>query len=149
MAGPKERGTKIPKGFARVFTGLHGLVYRLSKGRLGGKIDGAHMVVLGTTGAKSGTRRMSPLVAIDHFDGWAVVASFSGHDVDPGWCHNLRAHPEATLQIGPDVHQVRAAPVEGEMRSELWDRFKTAYPDYAKYERVTDREFPIFALTPR
>ena len=146
MAGPKERGTKIPKPLAKIFTGLHGKLYKLSGGRIGSKMQDGLVVLLGTTGAKSGKARTSPLIAIEHGDGWALVASFSGHDVHPGWYHNLVANPEATIQIGREITSVRARTVEGEERTELWDRFTAVYGDYEKYARVTDREIPLVAL---
>ncbi|MFT5530750.1 MAG: deazaflavin-dependent oxidoreductase (nitroreductase family) [Candidatus Poriferisodalaceae bacterium] len=145
----KEKGTKIPKSFAKIFGGLHAFVYKATKGRIGGSMGDANIVVLETTGAKSGKKRTNPLLTIDHKDGWAVVASFSGHDAHPGWYHNLKAHPEATLVMGKDRHQVTARDTSGAERAELWDQLTTSYPDYAKYQRVTDRVIPVVALDPR
>ena len=150
MAGPRERGTKIPKPMARVFTGLHGFVYRISKGKVGGRFGGGEaggqVVILGTTGAKTGKARTSPLLAFPHGDDWVVIASFSGHDFHPGWYHNLVASPEATLTIGAETSAVRARFTQGAERDELWERVSTAYTDYQKYERVTDREIPVVVL---
>ncbi len=148
MAGPKERGTKIPKPIAKIFTGLHGKLYALSGGRIGSKMSGGAIVLLNTTGAKSGKTRSSPLIALDHNDGWAVIASFSGHDVHPGWFHNLQANPEASITIGKTTTAVKARTVGSDERAELWDRAVAAYSDYEKYARVTDREIPIVALEP-
>ena len=98
MARHKERGTKIPKGVGKVFTRLHGWIYRVSGGRIGGGGGDFGIAILTTTGAKTGKVRSSPLAVFEHRAGWVVVASFAGHDEHPGWYHNLSAKPEATLQ---------------------------------------------------
>lgn len=131
---------------ARVFTGLHGLVYKVTKGKVGGKMAGGNIIVLGTTGRRSGKRRERPLVAADHPDGWTIIASFSGHDEHPAWYHNLMADPSATVQLGADVHQVRARQTDGEERDRLWRQMADIYADYDEYQAVTDREIPVLVL---
>ena len=148
MAGPKERGTKIPRPVAKIFAGLHRRLYTLSGGRIGSKVSDGQIVLLHTTGAKTGKTRSSPLIALDYRDGWAVVASFSGHDVHPGWFHNLQAHSEASVTVGATTTAVTARTVGPHERGEMWDRAVVAYGDYEMYARVTDREIPIVALEP-
>jgi len=148
MAGPKEKGTKIPKGLGKFVVSIHRGVYRLSGGRIGSSARGITIALLSTVGAKSGKKRTMPLTALEHKAGWAVIASFAGHDEHPGWYHNLIARPEATLQIGSTVHSVRARVLEGTERTEVWDRAVEVNDDYAKYQRVTDRIIPVVALEP-
>lgn len=138
--------TKINKTGARVFTGLHALFYKLTKGKVGGNMAGGNIIVLGTTGRRSGKRRERPLVAADHDDGWVVIASFSGHDEHPAWFHNLMADPSGTVQLGGDVHQVQARTVSGDERAKLWERMTAIYPDYDEYQGVTEREIPVLVL---
>lgn len=138
--------TKMNKTATRFFTGLHGALYKLTRGKVGGKMSGGHIIVLGTTGRRSGKKRERPLIAMDHPDGWVVVASYSGHDEHPGWYHNLMAEPEATVQIGSDVHDVTARTTSGDERAELWEQMAKVYPDYEEYQKVTDREIPVLVL---
>lgn len=136
--------TKINRNAAKVFTGIHGLVYKLSRGRVGG--GKGTIIVLGTKGRKSGKLRERPLLSGDHPSGWVVVASFSGHDRHPDWYLNLEADPEATVQAGGQVHRVTARTTEGAERDELWSEMATLYPDYDEYQSVTDREIPVLIL---
>ncbi len=139
--------TKVNKRVARIFTGLHGSVYKLSKGRIGGtKTEGAHIAVLTTTGRKSGQQRQRPLIVGDHPDGWVAIASFSGHDQHPAWYLNLEAQPEARLLIDGVDYEIKARVTEGSERLELWDQMAALYPDYIEYSKVTDREIPVLVL---
>jgi deazaflavin-dependent oxidoreductase (nitroreductase family) len=137
--------TKVNKTAVRIFTGLHGAVYKLSGGRIAGS-QGGRIIVLGTTGRKTGKRRERPLISGDHPDGWVVVASFSGHDQHPAWYLNLQANPSATVQIGSDKHDVTARDTEGDERKELWDQMVGLYADYDEYQKVTEREIPVVVL---
>lgn len=136
--------TKINKNVARIFTALHGKIYKLTGGRAGKNI-----IVLGTTGRKSGQLRERPLMAGDHADGWVVVASFSGHDEHPAWYLNLKANPEATVHQGSTVHEATARETDGDERQKLWDQMTDIYPDYNEYQKVTDREIPVLVLERR
>ena len=140
--------TKVPKPFAKVFAGAHRIVYELSGGRIGAKVGGGTIGLLTTTGRKSGKTRTTPLTVLEHGDGWAVTASFSGHDTHPDWYLNLQADPMATLKLGSVEHAVRARDAEGAERTELWDRLVAAYSGYAEYQKVTDRVIPVIALDP-
>jgi deazaflavin-dependent oxidoreductase (nitroreductase family) len=138
--------TKVNKPLTRVFSALHRGVYKLSGGRLGSSVGDADVGLVTTTGRKSGKERTLPLIVTEHGDGWALVASYSGHDVNPAWYLNLQADPKATLQIGPEEHAVRARDVTGAERDEIWARMVAAYPDYEAYQEVTDRVIPVVAL---
>lgn len=139
--------TKINKNAARIFTAIHRRVLALSGGRFGGtSIPGGEMIVLATIGRRSGRIRERVLIGLDHPDGWAVAASFSGHDEHPAWYLNLRDNPDATVTAGTDHHRVQAREAEGEERDELWARFEAHRSDYAEYQKVTDREIPVLVL---
>lgn len=77
--------TKMPKGVTKLFSGVHTLLYKLSGGKLGSTMSGGRIGLLTTIGRKSGNDRTVPLILVEHGDGWAVTASYSGHDVDPAW----------------------------------------------------------------
>lgn len=138
--------TKVNKTATRIFTQLHALVYKLTKGKVGGRMGEGHVAVLGTKGRESGKHRERPLIAGDHPDGWVVVASYSGHDEHPGWYHNLMADPHATIQLGDEVHRVKARVTGGEEREKLWEQMKAIYSGYDEYQAVTDREIPVLVL---
>ena len=138
--------TKVNKRVAKIFTGLHGRVYKLSKGKIGGSSGDATIAVLTTTGRKSGKTRTTPLLAGSHPDGWVVIASYSGHDEHPGWYHNIKSTPNCSLQVGDTHHRVTAREATGDERITLWNEMASAYPDYAEYEAVTDREIPVIVL---
>lgn len=138
--------TKMHKGMTKVFSGAHALLYKASGGKLGSSMSGGTIGLLTTTGRKSGKERTVPLIVVDNGDGWAVSASYSGHDVHPAWYLNMQAKPEATLTIGKTDHSVRPRVLEGAERKEVWDRLTSAYPDYAEYQKVTGRVIPVVAL---
>lgn len=138
--------TKINKTLGKVFTGVHRSVYKLTGGKLGGKMADGDIIVVGTTGAKSGKARETALIGGPHDNGWVVVASYSGHDEHPGWYHNLMASPEATVQLGKSTHPVQARVVHGAERDELWAEMVKIYGDYDAYREVTDREIPVIVL---
>ena len=104
------------------------------------------VVILTTTGRKSGKRRSKPLIAVEHDDGWVVTASNSGHHHAPDWYLNLRADPSAELQVGAHTHRVRSREVEGPERDRLWEQLVMAYNDYTTYREVTDRTIPVLVL---
>ena len=134
----------------RRLMGVHTFLYRASGGRLGHRVPGlgAPMLLLDHVGAKSGTKRTSPLLYIPDGDNVAIIASKGGYPKSPGWFHNLRANPETTVQIGGERRPVRARVTEGEERRRLWDRAVELYPTYADYQRRTDREIPVVVLEP-
>lgn len=138
--------TKINKNAAKIFTTLHGKLYKLSGGRMSGNMSGGEIIVLGTTGRKSGKARERPLVGGNHPDGWVIIASFSGHDEHPDWYHNLKANPAATVTVGKDTHEVTARETEGAERTELWDKMVETYADYKEYQKVTERNIPVLVL---
>lgn len=127
--------------------------FRSNGGRVGGNFEGAPLLLLHTTGAKSGEARISPMMYQTVDAGWAVFASYAGLDVNPAWFHNLRAHPDVAVEIGVDgvveTIDVRARTLSPEEREPVWQEQKRRYPGFAEYERKTDRVIPVVLLTRR
>jgi deazaflavin-dependent oxidoreductase (nitroreductase family) len=106
------------------------------------------VVLLTTLGAKSGKIRKSPLMRVEHNGSYAVVASKGGAPTHPVWYHNLVADPRVELQDGPVRQDMLAREVTGDEKAQWWARAVEAYPDYADYQKNTDREIPVFVLKP-
>lgn len=138
--------TKMNPTLTKIFTGIHGKVYKLTGGRLGGKMDSGNIIMLSTTGRKSGKTRERPLIAADHPDGWVVTASYSGHDVHPAWYLNLQANNNGVVQLGKETQNVKSRETSGDERQKLWDQMVSLYSDYDEYQKVTDREIPVLVL---
>jgi deazaflavin-dependent oxidoreductase (nitroreductase family) len=138
-----------PKGFMRVFASLHVGLYRLTGGKLGGGMAGLPLLILTTTGRKSGAKNCTPLGYIEHDGGYVVTASNGGSDRNPGWYYNLRAAPQARVQIGRREFSARVEEVAPEQRSELWDRLVSIAPGYSGYARATRRTIPLVILYPK
>ena len=110
---------------------------------------GMPIVVVTTRGAKSGRIRKSPVMRVEHDGEYALVASKGGMPDNPGWYHNLLAHPdEITLQDGPAPFRVTVRELQGEERAQWWERSVAAYPPYAEYQEHTDRLIPVLVATP-
>lgn len=129
---------------------LHAVVYRLTGGLVGGRIPGGPpMLLLDHVGARTGTKRTTPLVYLRDGDDVVVVASKGGSPRHPGWFHNLRAHPDTTVQIGARRLPVRARVATPNERSRLWPRVVARYGGYEDYQRRTSRQIPLVILEPR
>ncbi|HEY0516261.1 MAG TPA: nitroreductase family deazaflavin-dependent oxidoreductase [Solirubrobacteraceae bacterium] len=134
----------------RRLMGLHTAAYRLSGGLIGHRIPGAPPVLLlEHVGARSGTRRTSPLVYARDGENVVLVASKGGYPKNPAWFHNLMANPETTVQIGTRRHAVRARTATKAERSHLWPLVVSVYAGYEDYQRRTEREIPLVVLEPR
>ena len=128
----------------------HTLVYRLSGGRIGHTFPGLPtMLLLDHVGAKSGTKRTSPLLYIKDGDDLVLVASKGGYPRHPGWFHNLQAHPDTTVQVGSERREVHARVATPEERERLWPRVVESYGSYRDYQERTEREIPLVILEPR
>ncbi len=128
----------------------HTAIYRATNGRIGHRTPGLPpALLLDHVGAKSGTRRTSPLVyGVDGAD-LVLVASKGGFPKNPAWFHNLRAHPDTTVQVGSEHRSVHARVAEGEERARLWNLMVRVYPGYESYRKRTPREIPLVVLEPR
>ncbi|HZN14017.1 MAG TPA: nitroreductase family deazaflavin-dependent oxidoreductase [Acidimicrobiales bacterium] len=120
--------------------------FRANEGKVGGGFAGAPMLLLHTTGAKSGKERVNPLVYQPDGDRYAIFASKGGAPTHPDWFHNLQAHPDATIEVGTESIPVTARVAEGEERSRLWEKQKQLMPGFADYEQKTTREIPVVIL---
>ncbi|MFE0876362.1 nitroreductase family deazaflavin-dependent oxidoreductase [Streptomyces smyrnaeus] len=123
-------------------------LYERSGGTEGTTMRGMPVVVLTTKGAKSGKVRKTPLMRVEHGGKYAVVASLGGAPTHPVWYHNVVADPRVELQDGPVRQDMTAREVTGEEKAVWWKRAVEAYPDYADYQRKTDREIPVLVLEP-
>ena len=106
------------------------------------------VVLLISRGARTGKIRKTPLMRVEHDGRYAVVASRGGAPTHPVWYHNLVADPHVELQDGPIRQEMIARQVTGEEKAQWWERAVAAYPDYADYQKKTDREIPVFVLEP-
>jgi len=130
--------------------GGHTAIYRASHGLIGHRIPGQPPVLLlDHVGAKSGTRRTSPLVYGRDGENLVLVASKGGYPKHPAWFHNLRANPDTTVQVGSRTLNVRARVAEGDERTRLWSLMVGVYGGYEGYRRRTEREIPLVVLEPR
>lgn len=124
--------------------------YRLSGGRLFGKIGTAPVLLLTTTGRRSGEKRTAPVLYMADGDRLVVIGSNAGNERPPAWSLNLVAHPDAEVEIGRERRPVRARVAEGEERAELWRRMNEEhYEGFDDYERRTSRDIRLFVLEPR
>jgi deazaflavin-dependent oxidoreductase (nitroreductase family) len=122
--------------------------FRANAGKVGGQFEGAPLLLLHTTGAKSGKARVNPMMYLADGDNFAVFASKAGAPTNPDWYHNLLANPRASIEIGDTTVNVVARVAGGDDRDRLWSRQKELYPGFADYEAKTTREIPAVVLEP-
>ncbi|MEU4507999.1 nitroreductase family deazaflavin-dependent oxidoreductase [Nonomuraea wenchangensis] len=122
--------------------------FRANEGRVGGMFEGSPLLLLTTTGARSGRQVTTPVMYLPDGERYVIIASNAGADNHPAWYHNLRAHPVATVEVGTQTFQAKAVPVEGEERDQLYARMVAVAPGFADYERKTSRRIPVLALHP-
>lgn len=124
-------------------------LYRLSAGRVGGKINEAPVLLLTTTGRKSGQARTAPVVYLADGANMVVIGSNAGHNRTPAWSLNLKANPDAEVEMGRERRPVRARVAEGDERADLWRKHNEQYSGFDEYEARTDRDIALFVLEPR
>ena len=129
-------------------TGTHAAIYRASGGKVAGRMFNSPVLLLITTGRKTGKERTSPLLYLEDGENLVVVGSVGGAPKHPAWYWNLKANPEARVQIQDRTLRVRAEEAEGEEKRRLWRRVVEMYPPYEDYQRRTEREIPVFVLRP-
>lgn len=120
--------------------------FRANAGKVGGPFAGRPMMILTTTGAKSGKPRVVPLVYTTDGDNYIIIASKGGAPTNPDWYYNLVANPVATVEVGRETFQVRAREVKGSERRRLFDAQAELMPGFKDYEQKTTREIPVFVL---
>ncbi len=119
-----------------------------SGGTEGTEMQGKPVILLTTLGAKSGKIRKTPLMRVEHGGEYAVVASLGGAPKSPVWYYNVKANPRVELQDGTVTGDYDAREVFGDEKATWWERAVEAWPDYAEYQTKTDRQIPVFVLTP-
>jgi deazaflavin-dependent oxidoreductase (nitroreductase family) len=122
--------------------------FRANGGKVGGNFEGAPLLLLHTTGARSGQERVHPMMYQRVDGGYAVFASKGGAPTNPDWFHNVVAVPRVSAEIGTGTVELVARVAEGEERERIWSAQKAAYPGFADYERKTTRQIPVVVLEP-
>jgi deazaflavin-dependent oxidoreductase (nitroreductase family) len=120
--------------------------FRANGGKVGGNFAGAPLLLLHSTGAKTGRIRVNPMMYQADGDRFAVFGSKGGSPTNPDWFHNLRAYPNAEIEVGTETFGVVARVAEGEERERIWKTQKERYPGFADYEQRTEREIPVIIL---
>lgn len=120
--------------------------FRANHGKVGGVFEGAPIVLLTHTGAKSGTVRTTPLMYLPDGDRVAIFASKGGAPSDPDWYRNVAANPVVTVEVGDETYEARAIVATGEERDDLFARQSAAYPQFAEYQKNTQRLIPVVVL---
>jgi deazaflavin-dependent oxidoreductase (nitroreductase family) len=122
--------------------------FRANGGKVGGVFEGAPLLLLHSTGAKSGRDRVNPLMYQEVGEELAVFASKAGAPTNPDWYYNLRAHPEAKIELGTETVAVRARVAAEEERARIWERQKQQFPNFAEYEKTAGgRQIPVVLLS--
>lgn len=139
---------RIKSGFMRAADRLTQLTFRLTGGRFGGQQLKYTILLLETRGCKSGLPRTHALLYVRHGERFVVCASNFGAPQHPAWYWNLRALPQARIQVGRRRLMVIARDAEGEERARLWERLRALWPSYERYQANVSRRIPVVVLTP-
>jgi len=141
LSGPARLALKLGSG-------AHAGVYRATGGKLFGRMGKSPILLLNTVGRKTGGKRTSPLLYVMDGEDFVIIASKGGAATHPAWYLNLRANPEATVEIGDRELQVEAEVADPEDKARLWQKMVEIYPTYDDYQRKTEREIPLLVLRP-
>ena len=142
MANAKDIG-------ARLVTGFHEAVFRISNGRIGNRGFGMPVLALTTTGRKSGKKRTTMLTSpVQEGDAIVIVASYGGDDRHPQWFLNLRDNPDVEITMNGKTRRMQARVASPEEKAELWPRVVEAYRGYGQYQQRTDRDIPLVICEP-
>ena len=136
------------KSIFRGFLGIFVFLYRLSGGRFGGSMQGLSVLMLTTTGAKTGQKRTVPLGYFETDGHPVIIGSNAGADTHPGWYFNLKRNPRATVEIGNNRSDVSAQIAAPDRRDQLWARLVELSPAYGNYAKKTSRVIPMVELLP-
>lgn len=123
--------------------------FRNNHGKVGGWFKGAPLLLLHHAGARSGKPRINPMMYLKDGDRYLVFASKGGADTNPDWYVNIKAHPDAQIEVGDETIDVRAEEVTGHERDKLYARQASLYPPFAQYQLKTKRVIPVIALIPK
>ena len=120
--------------------------FRANGGKVGGPFEGGDLLLLHTTGAKSGQPRLSPLAYLTVDGKMLIVGSYAGAPKDPAWVHNLRANPRAHIEVGTEAYDVLVRELPGDERDATYPKITAVAPVFAEYQTKTAREIPLFEL---
>ncbi|MGH9296391.1 MAG: nitroreductase family deazaflavin-dependent oxidoreductase [Acidimicrobiales bacterium] len=120
--------------------------FRENGGKVGGQFEGAPVLLLHTTGAKSGKERVNPIMFLEKDGRYFVFASKAGAPTNPDWYYNLLASPEVTVEMGTDQFPARAVPITGDEHTEIYDEQASRYPGFREYQDSTSRLIPVVEL---
>ncbi len=134
--------------FGKYFGGAQTWLYRVSGGKLGARFMGAPVLLLTTTGRKTGKPRTSPLLYLPDGDKLVIVASKGGFPVHPAWYLNLSSNPKVQVQVGPEIKTMTARTLSETEKAQYWPRLVAMYSDYQMYQDRTDRSIPVVMLEP-
>ena len=124
------------------------VLYQRTGGKFGGNVQGLRVLLLTTTGRKTGKKRTTPLGYFEHDGGYVIIASNAGFDTHPAWFHNLSSNPKVTLQVQDRQLAAIAEPAAPELRKQLWAKLVELAPGYKAYQKRTTREIPLVILRP-
>src|SRR6516162_1964244 len=141
-----RRPSKLTAALQNIFTGVHSVLYRSSNGVIGGRIANSPVLLLTTTGRRSGKQRTVPLLYLMDGPNVVLVASNGGAVRHPTWWHNLQTTSEAWIQIKSTRRRVKAEQASTAEKKRLWPRLIAMYPGYKRYQEITDRDIPVVIL---
>jgi deazaflavin-dependent oxidoreductase (nitroreductase family) len=121
--------------------------FRANGGKVGGPFAGAPLLLLHSVGAQTGEEHINPVMYLPDNDRYIVFASKGGAPTNPAWYHNLKAHPDLTIEVGTDTVEVTATEAMGADHDQLYSRQAAAYPQFAEYQAKTTRVIPVIVLT--
>lgn len=123
--------------------------FRDNSGQVGGMFEGMPLLLVHHVGAKSGADRVSPVAYLEDDGRYAIFASKAGAPENPGWYHNLMAHPDTRIEIGDETIEVVASEAQGDERDRIYAEQASRVPQFGEYETKTDRKIPVVLLTPK
>jgi deazaflavin-dependent oxidoreductase (nitroreductase family) len=134
----------------RIISKIHGYIYRISRGKVGKQLGQVTVLLLTTTGWRSGKKRSAPLTAIPYGEKYILVASFGGSPVHPAWLINIQHNPSVDIRVGSIVKQAKASIIKTTDTGydEMWGKAIAIYGGYDNYKRATSRHIPMVVITP-
>ena len=123
--------------------------FRKNRGKVGGQFEGAPLLLINHTGARTRKVRINPVMYLKDGHRYLVFASKGGAPTNPDWYHNLKAHPEVKIEVGNETIEVRAEEITGAERDRIYAQQASRYPQFAQYQKQTKRIIPIIAFTPK
>lgn len=139
----------LPAGALRAMGRLNVPIYRLTRGRLMNKVSSAPVMLMTSVGRRSGRPRTAPVLYMEDGVNLIVISSNGGNHNAPGWSYNLKANPDAEVEIGSAHRNVRARVAEGEERERLWRAMNEVYAGFDDYDANVQRDISVFVLEPR